>query len=317
MRKYLFSQSEAVELFCRILIKYEKELTQTSFNDLKVLNKYLDQAERVSYCEKINSAIIKFTEEKDFGGKVFYELSRNIRYEEVFTASGSTIDVLEKYLADPHYYIPRTEIKKWTPSVKKMNYEGTKWAIYAFDELVKIEENNNLSITPVVNRGLLLFKPFGKVEITSYNIKTQALEKYSGEFHLYGDGRYFLFDLKTDDAAEKNLKLEFFIGSDNVVSIALGQYHNIDGAIYSGTVIIVNETSNSKEIPIGCYNSAVEEEKILISDYIWEYFSDKRFNNLRVPGKINTIPELAAWLKSKRTHEVQVAAKIKKRRTNN
>ncbi len=79
--------------------------------------------------------------------------------------------------------------------------------------------------------------------------------------------------------------------------IALGQYHNVDDTIYSGTVILEKSKQRGFMKP-----RFFQKGDPQINESLWEYFEDKHKNRIRVKKGIKSIKELQSWMNAKRKH---------------
>ena len=126
MSKQLLSHWESVELFCRLICKAEKK-DLSVFKDTAIFKNYLEQSTHDSFCNKITKAIYKGQKTKanqDKGGRVFFNLSRAVRWREPFMPSASTLNELRDFIRDPEYVIRTSTIAEWEPSQKKNEIRG-------------------------------------------------------------------------------------------------------------------------------------------------------------------------------------------------
>lgn len=170
----------------------------------------------------------------------------------------------------------------WVPQPKAGRFVG-RWWLYFYEEI---------NHSPGIVRAVMTLKPFSKAIIDSLKGDSGDKEFYTGKYHMSGTDAKYMRMFLTLDTKEKDLHMLFYIGSD-VPQLALGQYNDMDGAIYSGTAII-QKTEGAG------YRSAAffpfQERSSKIPDYIWQYFEDKRLNRLRVPSEITDVKKLKSWL---------------------
>lgn len=142
---------------------------------------------------------------------------------------------------------------------------------------------------------------FGRVSIDSYSTHYNQPECYHGNYQFYGSSAYLTFDLKTE-SNEKLLRMEIAIGKNSkLVELALGQYHNIDGAIYSGTVIMLPMKDKFKDKFSPAFIPVQEvDQHSEIPKYVWQYLENKHLNRIRVKFDIFSPTKLITWMKEKR-----------------
>ncbi len=317
MSKFLLTHWEAVELFCRIMKRYDEQKVESSkshegavtrpakrakktekifnYRSEQVLKDYLEKASHDSFKKEVSDKI-----SDKYSSKIFFPLSMAVRSREPYMPSDDHLTKIFEYLGDPAFKLSEQNYRRtetWKPDKKKEYFENTVWRLYTFDEDTLTDENHSLKI-PVLNQAILKFNSFSKIEVKV--LTAGQIENYVGEFHMFGNLSYLILKLRTI-VGQKYLRFEFYVGQDQLVPLlAMGQYHNIADTIYSGTAIIVKETKHLNLKP-AIFNKAKDEAKI--PDYIWQYFETKSLNRLRTPAKINRPQELSAWLIAKRNGE--------------
>lgn len=173
----------------------------------------------------------------------------------------------------------------------------TKWMLYHFEEQQQ-DSTGEILNEPCILRARLQFDLFNRVVIHSPSTKLLKPEEYIGRYEVYND-QFLLMQLVTKATNSKRLRIEIMIGkNDNGADLLVGQFHNLDDSIYSGTLLLVREPEGScvipKLVPISEKNATGD-----IPEYVWKYFRNKRMNQLRSPKEIFHSARLATWMLSK------------------
>lgn len=337
--RVILHHSDATELLCRVVCKYNSSLDKNdskrifkkdvTINSLKNSFKdYIDLIDALSSetkCDEIAKVIFKAHKANAHGSKSIYNLSKCVRSKEAFTYGSNVINMLTEYInakldKEDKLYIPKcTPAETWAPDKKTNLYEDTIWNLFYWDERVKSQEDSTKE-QGIVNAYLVL-KQFGKAEIYNWNVDKDCQEFYTGYFHFFQKGEYIILELQTGD--EKHLNMEIYLGSEGLVEMALGQWHNINSTIYSGTLMITRMAEKIEDNPFSPFfisqselektknakknKSESDLEKSLdekdgvareLPSYVINYFKDKRLNSLRVKA-INKVNTLVLWISEK------------------
>lgn len=309
MHRVHLDQWEAIELFIRLTDAYKKTNPKSlkprksisgplSYSDL---TSTLAEFESKDICEAVALQIFKYKKDggkRDKGASEFYNLSRHIRLKEPHCMSLQAFNRCKNYIEDhlenASIFDPKI-LEMWTPSKKLLKYFGTNWWIYTYEEI----ENQ-----PGIVRGLMSINDFNRVSIINLNVETGLPETYVGRAKIF-QTEYLVFDLKTAESNEKNLQIKLFIGSsqgDNLISLGLGEYHNIHDRIYSGTIMIERVSGiNIEEFESHFFKQSEKTKTNPVPTHAWKYFSDKRQNRIRIPHGITNVDQFNKWHKRKNT----------------
>ena len=292
MKDVYLEQWDAVELFCRVLSKFDK-IKLPAFQNNAFLMRQLMIYSSKENCLKVTVSV--------FGTKAnhknvavpkrlneFYELSRRIRHSIPITLKK---EVLEEYLAylPAKSWSPKADfLEEWKPSDKQRKLEGTEWELYSYHE-----DHEERKKATGIAMAILHLKRFGKAEIIGY----KPSECYTGYFSIYGkEGKYLHLRMKLKDFGEKDLHMLLYIGTGEF-QLALGEYHNVGRSIYSGTVMVTPVNPKVAGKPQPCFHK--EHGLGKLPKYVRDYFKDKKQNMLRVPAKVTSVATFYEWHKKK------------------
>lgn len=285
---------DAVEIFCNVICKYDKKRKISDFQQNHILLEELNKYSKGLYPGKVSAKVFgKKTNKIGHPAlkrpKSFYEFGRKIRNGIPITLDK---DELEGYLKFIGASISQYSIKyfsEWLPSDKQRRFEGTTWLLYYFHQVHEDKRGQQPESTAGIARAVLHIKPFGKAEIIGF----EDSECYEGVFQLYGKEEKFIkFEMKLKGSKEKDLHLLIYIGT-GMVRLALGQFHNLGRAIYSGTIMMEHinkmdiEEDHPKFFGIGELNQ--------LPSHVQKYFKDKKQNVLRVPTKLTSVADFEKW----------------------
>lgn len=317
MIKEFIPYSEALNLYCLLMCKYqtaegimftdekapnkpEKQIVSRKWSmkdltDFTLLEEILEASSYIHYVEAVST--------KMFGAsnkKLLYELGLKIRNKQPVSLSEYQMNLIKKYLADSKLIIRTENVVDFELTEKQKVYQNTEWVVYFYDEIKSVKEDI-VCLSTGITRALVRLGMFGKVEIDSYSTYYDQPECYHGNYHFYGSSAYLTFDLRTE-SNEKLLRMELAIGKNSkLVELALGQYHNIDGAIYSGTVIMLPLKGGAREEFSPAFIPAIEASNHPeIPNFVWQYLEEKNLNRIRVKFDIFSSSRLITWMKEKR-----------------
>ncbi len=318
MTKYLLTQWQAIELFCKVVCKYENLKDQDSFekkqppnnpikiedfrsNDflLQTLRRYENPAHFRDFGEIYMKKIAEKAGISRYYPKTLYELSREIRYSIPIVRTIDEISLLLIFIDENPRRIPYRVLEAWSPSDKQRMFEGTRWWLYHYEEYI---DPFTSKPQPGISRAIVSMKEFAKLTIDNIDAsggEPGRKEKYKGQYSIYkgSKGEYLLLECWLADSHEKDLHILIYIGNDELKSgeIALGQYHNVNNTIYSGTVIMEKVRQQGSLKPAFFKN----RDKSVPTVY-WDFFEDKHKNRIRVKSGIKLKETLKTWIEEKR-----------------
>lgn len=278
--KILLQHSEGLELFSHILSIYLKE-DLSSFKGLELYKK-IEEYDSLNRCMGIEKKIFDST------GKKIYEICRKIRNNEPIIISDEDFQNYTRYIGKGLNI--GEYLSAWVHNIKQSSFENTKWKIYYYSETSEVQG---------ICRGIVTFHQWQKVEVKSFNAENKATETYSGRCTIFGQGgRFMQIDLKLDPNKERDLHIILYLGS-GATNFALGQYHNYDESVYSGTVIMkLMSTKDDDEPDFIDFKTAASLDEFKL--YLIDYFRNKRLNYFKVPRNINSEQKIINWLKLKK-----------------
>lgn len=302
---------DCIELYCRVIAKVEGYKSLDVFKEYDFLQRVISDSENGQYIDALNDAIRselskikaeaqqnkKIVKYSKISENLIYELGRSARTRLPFKISNSDLQALLLFLDckdyKPHISEPVTGI----PLNRETMLIDTKWMLYHFEEQQQ-DSTGEILNEPCILRARLQFDLFNRVVIHSPSTKLLKPEEYIGRYEVYND-QFLLMQLVTKATNSKRLRIEIMIGkNDNGADLLVGQFHNLDDSIYSGTLLLVREPEGScvipKLVPISEKNATGD-----IPEYVWKYFRNKRMNQLRSPKEIFHSARLATWMLSK------------------
>jgi hypothetical protein len=285
--KVLIQHWDAVELVAHIICKLEQKNIK-EFHDYDVLQKYLEFYSNIEQAKAASISSLDTT-------NTLSNLIRMIRTKEPVTITKKELTAIEKYIGEENKVPVQLLDVIWRPKSKATLFIG-RWWLYSYDEI---------DSEPCIVRSVMTLRPFNKAIIDSLQNDTGNKQRYVGKYHIYGiNANYMNIILHTEETEEKDLQMLFYVGSE-IPEIALGQYHNVEGTIYSGTAVIERAlTRGSTTAKYFKFKDNTEQSEI--PTYIWDYFKDKHLNSLRVPAFITSEEKFVKWLefhKAKRNPE--------------
>jgi hypothetical protein len=300
---------ECLELYCRIISKVEGDTPLSEFKNYQFLEDKINASKNLVYTRSITDQINKCLYQKRIGldevqqlsipvlgKKTFYELASSVRLKHPFLISESDLKAFSKYLDNPEYTIHKIPANQGIPSKREWRLIGTKWTLYHFEEKM-FKVNSQDPGEPFVSISSVEFDLFNRVKIQSPTTKNSKPEDYLGRYQILNE-QFLLLELVTKEGNLKRLRIEVLIGKYDDFDLVLGQYHNLDNSIYSGTLILIKELQNSIRIPKHVSFSS-EEATEEVPDFVLRYLKDKRMNQLRSPREVFTADNLIRWMSLK------------------
>jgi len=288
------SHWNAIELFCRVVCKYEKQGEIADFQKNGRLKTALDNYKHVTECERVTREIFGYkTSDKGRDAakrtKSFYEFGRKIRYSFPVVMEGEELTGYLKYVNLTETQIHKKKLEEWEPSDKQRLFEGTTWLLYYFHRGDKNDGPESRGEVGSVARAVLRFHPFAKAEIIGF----EEDECYEGTFEMYDKEEKFIsFEMKMKTVHKKDLRMLIYIGN-GIPKLALGQFRNVGEGIYSGTIMMESvPAEKAKDAEAGYFDQNGFKD---LPEHVKKYFSDKKNNMLRVPLGISSLSQFEKW----------------------
>ncbi|MBK7856641.1 MAG: hypothetical protein IPJ79_18645 [Bacteroidetes bacterium] len=228
--RILFQHPDALELFCRIVCKFdstrkkddrdkfsEESITLNSLTSNDTFRRVITFYSSEERCDRVSDAIYNVDQSKKVGtsgAKVIYTLSKAVRFKEPFSFVEGALSPILKYLNDgseqKETYKPKySTIEVWKPEFKERLYENTVWNLFYRDTQIAKSKSEE-DIHGIVNAYLHL-QQFSKAEIYNFNVDQDVTlkdqkkysEEYEGYYEFYNNQNYILFNLKTKSVNEK------------------------------------------------------------------------------------------------------------------
>jgi hypothetical protein len=304
---------DCVELYCRIVAKVEGHVSLNVFKEHDTLKTAIDNSEDGAYINALNDAIKselnrikkealenkRIVKHSSIRENLIYELGRSARTKYPFMISNKDLQALLLYLGNADYkpYSIDTGASTGVPLRRESMFADTKWVLYHRDEQDS-DKIGKVKTQPSILKATLQFDLFNRVTILSPSTKLPKPEKYIGRYEIYND-QFLLMQLVTKATNSKRLRIEIMIGrNDNEGDLLVGQFHNLDDSIYSGTLLLEREPENVCTVPI-LVPFSKKGDTDEIPDYVWKYFRNKRMNQLRSPKQVYHSARLITWMIAK------------------
>lgn len=181
MTKYLLSQWEAIELFCKIVCKYEnirgyerteangevyKPLEMGDFKSNDFLLQTLRRYENPVHFRDFGEIYMKRIADKEgmprYYPKTLYDLSREIRSSVPIVRTIDELSLLLVFIGENPRKIPYRPLEAWYPSDKQRTFENTRWWLYHYEEYIDPVKNKPQA---GISRAVVNLKEFAKLTI--------------------------------------------------------------------------------------------------------------------------------------------------------
>lgn len=288
---------DGIELICRLISKFESRDLSDFKNNHAVISA-LEKYKKDNNYKKLAYAV--------FGGrndqlpnkpKSIYELVRQISHSIPVVIPKDVFDGITRYIDDIHFAQKRIKTSRNIQlSNKQRKLEGTKWWIYFYDELSEIINQKPVK-HPGISKGLLELIDFGKAKLTRLKHDNKKARIYSGLFRTFRNDEYIALKMKMEPDQERDLRMLFFIGSDNSINLSVGLSANVSSDDYTRAVMIEPITSKKNALKeIGFYNfSKRENNTVEIPEHARLFFADPKNNIIRVPRTITSVEKFYSW----------------------
>lgn len=308
---YILSVWEAVELLHEILKKHlpekgRKEVVQTlnKSQDYIELSSYFKlsisgelakefrkyQRQRVGADEKKQAPVVEKAGEGDYA-KLFYNISLNVKKGVPSYLSYEQLNVLLAYLGKESDIDKYDERSPFDPDFTfRKKFKESTWVLYTWDYNFDTEGNK----VPGIRSSILSFTNLFRTNLNAFRVREDTHIQYNGMFHMVKD-EYLKIRFNSSNSNlrnEEDLSFIFYIGSNNDVSLAVGNYRSIDcGSLLSGSAII-QRVANDENFQANFISNFSEST---IDPLIRKYLEDKAMNYNKLPEKITSLNTLREW----------------------
>lgn len=307
---YFLETWDAVEMFCRIISKKHNTPIE-AFQSNEVIFYWLHEYSGKKKSEALSKEITdnyKNIERSSINHRsgernqeylrFVYELGKAIRTSRSVDVEPYPYAAVMHYINDETYKKRKRRIlKPFSPSDKQRSYEGKKFWIYWFDDLVVTDEGKSVSHNGI-SRGLLELLPFGRVELSRYVTWAKGSKRiYSGIFQLMGNENYLAIKMKLKESSERDLRMLVYIGSSEF-EIALGMAANVHEVMWARKILIepIIDFPNVNLAEPEFYSKSLGNSKNeIIPDYVWKFFERKEKSKLLISKRITSIEGFWEW----------------------
>jgi hypothetical protein len=316
MTRFLLLQWEAIELFCRVVCKYEnlqgrgnsskskegyRQLELEDFKNNTFLMQTLRKYENTTHSKRFSDIYLRPIAEQQgnsrYYPKTLYDLSREIRYSIPIVRSMDELLLLHSFIDDIKP-IPYRAIESWYPDNKLRTFENTRWWIYYYQEFI---DTNTGETQWGITRAALHLKEFTKLTIENIivsNGESYQEVKYSGHFSIDKNlsSDYLILESSSLYNQGENINMIINIGNNEYEAgeIALGQYYSINNTINTGVVILERISQRGSMKAAFFKNGDINVSKVL-----WNFFGNKN-NYINVSSGIRSKVALNRWLDTKK-----------------
>lgn len=307
---YYLETWDAVEMFCRIISK-KHNIPIEDFQSNEVVLYWLQEYSRKNKSEILSKEITdnyKSIERSQINHKsgernqeylrFVYELGKAIRTSRSVDVEPYPYAAVMHYIGDETYKKRKRKVlKPFSPSDKQRFYEGKKFWIYWFDDLVVTDKGQSISHNGI-SRGLLELMPFGRAELSRYVTWAKGSKRiYSGIFQLMGNENYLAIKMKLKESSERDLRMLVYIGSSEF-EIALGMAANVHEVMWARKVLIepIKVLSEAILTEPEFYSKTLKNpNNEIIPEYVWKFFERKEKNKLLISKRITSIEGFWEW----------------------
>lgn len=299
----LLDKWDGAELFNKIIFRFDaKESIKNLMSTERFKSKLIDYSRKeLNY--KVTKDIYKnySSDNKKQNASAFYNFCRQLHHGEPVILKKEVFEAFVKYIEEEDFAGDTKIIcNDFKLNQKQREFESTKWWVYFYDECFLPASENKTVLYKGVSRAILHLKPFGKAELVRLKKEKNEKRVYTGIYRVCKHDEYLAFKLKTKKNRERDLRMLFYIGTDNM-NLSLGLSANTSDSFYSRTVMMEPINTKIKKQEPGFYCKEITKEKNNdLPDYVWAYFKETEKNIIRLPQKKITTPDkLKDWLKMK------------------
>lgn len=290
----LLADWDAIELFSRMVSTFESRDISDFYNNHVIINSL------EKYKKKENYLKVSF---RIFGGqnetfpnkpKSIYDFVRLLSHSLPVTLPKDVFDHICEFIGDKQFAAKRIRTSANIHlSNKQRKMEGSKWWIYFLDERSQII--NNKSVQHIgISKGVLELENFGKAIFTRLKHNDKETRVYTGLFRTFRNEEYIGIKMKMEPGQERDLRIMFYIGSDNTISLAVGLATNLSSSDYTKAIMIEPITGRKNPLKeIGF--SYLEKGSFQVPDHVKLFFSSSTNKISKVPKTITSVEKFYSW----------------------
>ncbi|MBK8875526.1 MAG: hypothetical protein IPN13_17055 [Bacteroidetes bacterium] len=243
-KKVLLDQWSAIEMFCRVIEKFEKDVQLSDFKSNALITDYLDKctSSNDDYYKKLAAEVNQIAN-KDFNltpinEKRFFYISNDIRFGRSISLRETDKNVIEKYINHPIRLVADNPL--WKTKIKQRKLEDTRWYLYYYEDYETSNSFGKKELVRSVVRTVVHFRPFAVLEQNGRSAKNDNKFVLHGTYSMIGEKEKFLQLHLMGNEGSVDTRYIFNIESTDF-KFALGQYQNSsdeDGYLYSGFAIL-------------------------------------------------------------------------------
>lgn len=302
----IFEQWDALELFCRVISKYE-DIDLKRFREDKFLKRYLLKYSSLAPCDVLITRIwaeyrekypldksglsstVKKAKEREFNKRALHEFFYNIRESIPNSLDERIYDSVIEYIDDKEYAdFPREESEAFNPSNQQRLFEDTKWIIYYFETDSKLGAG--------VAAASLELRPFAKAEIVIQPLDMSEKRIYRGSYYIQDDDEFLRLKLRLKKRDTRDLQIIIHLGTDDNFELAIGISRNVVDVFWAEIVLIEQIKKSDKFYPGFFPRSEMNEA---IPQYVWKLFENPSSSYIELKTHILTRSKLEKWLENR------------------
>ena len=182
-----------MEVFCKIIAKYEKTTTKKIFENFSTA---IVRNHSKPKCKEIGRTL-------KVSGNTIFDLVAAAKYNLPFLPNSDQITKIGQYINMDLLKFCEPVSDKFDFDLSQI-FENREFLLYYFNS-IKVEKDGNPSIEQGVNVARLRFKAFGQVECHSYDAQNKNDQYYHGYFEEYGPStECLIINLRTKAPKVKN-----------------------------------------------------------------------------------------------------------------
>lgn len=266
MAKYVFTRWEAIDLFVRIIAKYENKEKQDVEADLRgYLNKYKRLELSTEVAQKILLPIADRFANQNYYPRFLVDLSEEITNGVPQVRTMHRVQLMLEYVGESsqlgRYIFEQND-------QKRESLEGSYWWMYSYEYYID-KTNQKISY---ITRDVVSLNRYAYVSVLAtknhYGENT-GVQHYSGHYFTKNN-RYLLMDLHISETREKDLRVVIDLGTGHAAigEVFTGYYLNASNNLYFGPMLFERIPPQEK---LSAYN--FEEGDPDLDKVIWDYFA--------------------------------------------
>lgn len=237
-RIYKLTRWEAIELFTKIIAKYEEKTEEEVGKSLHYwLTEYSNTIKSQKVAEKLIRPIADGWSNQNYDPNIVSNLSNEIRLGKPIIRSGSKLEMMLISIGEEKSLRFFEEIRDYAP--KEQILEGSTWWVYTYEYYQQdIHTGRQLGIVRCPAQLLA----YGYAIIDTLFLRNGELIKdqtYKGNYSIKND-RYLFIDAHLAETREKDVRgvFDLGIGSIEIGEFRFGYYINVSPNVYFGPLIL-------------------------------------------------------------------------------